>query len=138
MNIHTLLPGGLKVEFPDKTPESGPGCWVTIEHDYHGLKNTAIMALNRLTSMADEGRLFGSEGKDYQNTKRDKVQQWKPLPEEAEEAVKAQSVIHKYGVIRRLTQIYLEGSDAWAIKGSAWYWQPVTTDIVYEQKGDDK
>jgi type VI secretion system secreted protein VgrG len=138
MNIHTLLPGGLKVEFPDKTPESGPGCWVTIEHDYHGLKNTAIMALNRLTSMADEGRLFGSEGKDYQNTKRDKVQQWKPLPEEAEEAVKAQSVIHKYGVIRRLTQTYLEGSDAWAIKGSAWYWQPVTTDIVYEQKSDDK
>jgi type VI secretion system secreted protein VgrG len=73
-NVHSLLPGGLKIEFPDKTPASGPGHWVTVDHDYHGLKNTALMVLNRLTSMGEEGRVFGSEGKDYENTKRDKIQ----------------------------------------------------------------
>lgn len=39
------------------------------------------MAINRLTSMGDEGRVFGSDGKDYMNTSRDKIQRWTALPE---------------------------------------------------------
>ena len=41
-------------------PASGPGRWVTTDNDYHGIKNTGVMFINRLTSMGDEGRLFGS------------------------------------------------------------------------------
>lgn len=134
MNINTPLPGALMVEFPDKTPAFGAGQWVTIDDDYHGLKNTAILALNRLTSMGDEGRLLGSSGKDYQNTKRDKVQQWQPLPEDAEEHLVAESAVHKYGATRRIPQTYLEGNDAWAVSGNSWHWQPVTADVVYEKK----
>jgi type VI secretion system secreted protein VgrG len=138
MSVHTLVPGNLKIEFPDQTPESGPGHWVTIDHDYHGLKNTALMALNRLISMGDEGRLFGSEGKDYMNTKRDKVQEWRRMPDDVEEYKKAQSAIHPYGEKRRITQTYLEGDDAWANGGKSWYWQPGVADDVYEKKGEGK
>lgn len=136
MSVHTLVPGELKLEFPNEARESGPGYWVTIDHDYHGLKNTALMVLNRLTSMGDEGRLFGSEGKDYLNTKRDKVQEWKPLPDDVDENIKAQSAIRKYGEDRRIPQTYLEGDDAWASGGRSTYWQPGVADDVYEKKAE--
>lgn len=111
---------------------------MTIDHDYHGLKNTALMLLNRLTSMGDEGRLFGSESKDYLNTKRDKVQEWKPLPDDVGENIKAQSEIRKYGESRRISQIYLEGDDAWAVGGRSTYWQPPISDDVYEDRSETK
>ncbi|WP_233209089.1 DUF2345 domain-containing protein, partial [Erwinia sp. B116] len=60
--LYSSIPGKMKIEFPREEKEEGPGHWVTVDHDYHGLKNTAIMAINRLTSMGDEGRVFGSEG----------------------------------------------------------------------------
>ncbi|MCY1411133.1 hypothetical protein D9M71_265150 [compost metagenome] len=138
MSVHTLLPGTLNIEVLEETPKSGPGHWVTIDHDYHGLKNTALMLINRLTSMGDEGRLFGSEGKDYSNTKRDKIQQWKPLPDDAAEHLRAQSAIHKYGKERRISQTFLEGDDAWAVGGRSWYWQPGVADDVYEQGVENK
>ncbi|WP_259699621.1 type VI secretion system Vgr family protein [Pseudomonas frederiksbergensis] len=131
MSVHTLVPGELKVELPEQLPESGPGHWVTIDHDYHGLKNTALMVINRLVSMGDEGRLFGSEGKDYMNTKRDKIQVWKPLPEDAYEVLVTQSAIRRYGEERRITQTFLEGDDTWFKGGKSWYWQPGMADDVY-------
>jgi type VI secretion system secreted protein VgrG len=137
-NVHSLLPGGLKIEFPDKTSVSGPGHWVTVDHDYHGLKNTALMVLNRLTSMGEEGRVFGSEGKDYENTKRDKIQEWKPLPDDSEDSLKSESAIHVYGIKRTITQAFLEGEDAWAKGGRSWYWQPAAGDDVYEKKVEKK
>jgi len=138
MSVHTLVPGALKVELPAKLPESGPGRWVTTDHNYHGLKNTALMAINRLLSMGDEGRLFGSEGKDYMNTRRDKIQVWKPLPEDAGEALVAQSAIHRYGEERCIIQTFLEGDDCWANSGRSWYWQPGMADEVYERNGAAK
>ena len=134
MSAHTLLPGGLKIEFPNEASESGQGHWVTIDHDYHALKNTALMAINRLTSLGDEGRLVGSEGKDYMNTKRDKIQEWTPLGDDVEQYLKTQSVHRAYGERRQTTQTFLEGDDSWAVGGSSWHWQPVITDKVYEKK----
>ena len=138
MRAHTLLPGGLKIEFPNETSESGPGHWVTIDHSYHALKNTALIAINRLTSLGDEGRLFGSEGKDYMNTKRDKIQEWRPLGDDVEEHIKTQSANRTYGEKRQITQTFLEGDDSWAAGGSSWHWQPVLADKIYEKKDEAK
>ncbi|WP_221625208.1 hypothetical protein, partial [Burkholderia cepacia] len=116
-------------------PASGPGRWVTTDNDYHGIKNTGVMFINRLTSMGDEGRLFGSDGKDYMNTTRDKIQQWKPLPADADPWLKDNSAVHVYGETRKIKQRYLEGDDAWAIGGKSWHWQPGVADEVHEIKG---
>ena len=131
--LYSLTPGEMKIEFPREQKEEGPGHWVTVDHDYHGLKNTAIMAINRLTSMGDEGRVFGSEGKDYMNTKRDKIQEWQPLPSDISDNIEHQSVVHRYGEQRKVTQTFLEGDDAWAVTGQSWHWQPVIADDVYEE-----
>ncbi|NWD53115.1 hypothetical protein, partial [Pseudomonas gingeri] len=130
--------GNVNVEFPDNTSESGPGHWVTIDHDYHVLKNTALLAINRLVSMGDEGRLFGAEGKDYANTKRDKIQEWRPLPEDVDENFKEQSAVYIYGETRRVIQTFLEGDDSWAADGRSWHWQPVISDREYEKEADKK
>ncbi|WP_274240490.1 MULTISPECIES: type VI secretion system Vgr family protein [Enterobacter] len=130
--LYTSMPGNVNIEFPREQKNEGPGHWVTVDHDYHGLKNTAIMAINRLTSMGDEGRVFGSEGKDYMNTKRDKIQEWLPLPSDATDEIAQQSAVHRYGEQRKVTQTFLEGDDAWAVTGQSWHWQPTTADDVYE------
>lgn len=130
--LYSSTPGKMKIELPDEQKEEGPGHWVTVDHDYHGLKNTAIMAINRLTSMGDEGRIWGSEGKDYMNTKRDKVQEWQPLPSDASEGVIKKSAVYRYGEQRKVTQTPLGGDDEWAVTGQSWHWQPTTADDVYE------
>ena len=130
--FYSSTPGNVKIEFPREQKDEGPGHWVTVDHDYHGLKNTAIMSINRLTSMGDEGRVFGSEGKDYMNTKRDKIQEWQPLPSDATDEIEQQSAVHRYGEQRKITQTFLEGDDAWAVTGQSWHWQPVIADDVYE------
>ncbi len=135
MTVNTLVPGNLNIEYPYEHDDSGPGHWVTVDEDYHGLKNAAVLFLSRLTSMSEEGRLFGSEGKDYANTKRDKIQEWKRLPPDAEESSISQSAVHKYGEQRRITQTFLEGEDPWDVRGTSWYWQPVVADDIYEGKG---
>ncbi|WP_268797271.1 type VI secretion system Vgr family protein [Pseudomonas huanghezhanensis] len=134
MSVHTLLPGDLKIDFLKDDDEAGPGHWVTVDDDYQGVKNTVVMALNRLTSISEEGRVFGSDGKDYKNTQRVKIQEWKRLPDGIEDRVVQNSAVHDYGTQRRITQVFLEGDDEWAVSGSSWYWRPVTPDDVYETK----
>ncbi|MEJ5112077.1 hypothetical protein [Erwinia billingiae] len=53
------------------------------------------------------------------NTKRDKIQQWKPLPADATEEMAASSAVHRYGKERRITQTFQEGDDAWAVGGKS-------------------
>ncbi|EQV89316.1 hypothetical protein G893_03391 [Escherichia coli KOEGE 71 (186a)] len=130
--FYSSTPGNVKIEFPREIKDEGPGHWVTVDHDYYGLKNTAIMAINRLTSMGDEGRILGSEGKDYMNTKRDKIQEWQPLPSDTTAEIEQQSAVYRYGEHRKVTQTFLEGDDAWAVTGQSWHWQPTTADDVYE------
>ncbi|MCY1560824.1 hypothetical protein D9M68_980090 [compost metagenome] len=89
------------------------------------------MFLNRLASLGDEGRLFGSEGKDYENTKRTLRQKWVALAID-EEHLAAKSAKHRYGETREIEQTYLEGPDSWQVGGKSWHWQPVTANTVYE------
>ncbi|WP_248806281.1 type VI secretion system Vgr family protein [Pseudomonas sp. MWU13-2100] len=118
------------VQYP--TQASGPGVWVTQEYDYLGMANLAIGLLNRVTSMGDQGRVFGSDGRDLKNTMRDVIQEWQPLPEDAPLSLLQTSMTHTYGETRRIRQQYLEGDDQWAISGSSWYWKPVIANKVFE------
>ncbi|MFI8741034.1 type VI secretion system tip protein VgrG [Pseudomonas sp. NPDC077405] len=117
-----------------KSATSGPGKWVTQEIDYDGMSNSVKMFMNRLGSLSDEGRVFGSEGKDYQNTTRTMIQVWQRLGE-SEQHLAQSSATYPYGQQRTVTQRFLEGTDHWQISGQSWHWQPVTADTVYERKG---
>ncbi|MDF7761663.1 hypothetical protein PU683_19245 [Kosakonia cowanii] len=131
-------PAPTRSDFAPVTDEFGPGYWKTSETDFHGVKNAAVMLLNRATSMGDEGRVFGSDGKDYMNTSRDKIQLWTPLPadlaSDTREFLYNRSVIRRYGEKRTIKQKYLEGDDAWAVSGKSWHWIPGVRDEDYEFK----
>ncbi|MDV5354222.1 hypothetical protein HF650_22875 [Kosakonia sp. SMBL-WEM22] len=131
-------PAPTRSDFAPVTDEFGPGYWKTSETDFHGVKNAAVMLLNRATSMGDEGRVFGSDGKDYMNTSRDKIQLWTPLPadlaSDTREFIYNRSVIRRYGEKRTIYQKYLEGDDAWAVSGKSWHWIPGVRDEDYEFK----
>ncbi|MFJ3685413.1 hypothetical protein [Pseudomonas sp. NPDC090208] len=122
-------------ERPPINDKKGPGRWVTKEIDYDGIKNSAVFLANRLTSMGDEGRAFGSDGKDYANTSRTVIQEWQPLTDD-QLHLAHKSVIREFGELRKIKQQYLEGNDDWQISGSSWHWQPVTADVIYELKED--
>jgi|GEM_PF-748567 len=113
--------------------QGGPGKWKTVNIKKHVGTNTAAMLANRFTSMGDEGRLFGSDGKDFANTVQTVVQQWVPL--DAHDAhMKHSSVSRTYGVTREINQMYLEGGDNWQISGKSWHWSPPVANVVYESK----
>ncbi|SFT53452.1 type VI secretion system tip protein VgrG [Pseudomonas marincola] len=119
----------------------GEGKWVTLRIDYHGLRNTAEMILNRLTSLGDEGRVFGGDGKDYANTQRDVVQQWTPLNNAELIGLSGsgrKTAKNVYGRKRVITQTYSQGPDEWAIEGTSWHWLPVTSDTDYGFNDDDE
>lgn len=84
---------------------------MTQEADYYGARNMGMLVINRLVSMADQGRAFGSDGKDYQHTKRTLIQTWQPLGEN-EQHLATSSPIRRYGEEHRIEQTYLEGPDA--------------------------
>ncbi|WP_312951370.1 hypothetical protein [Superficieibacter sp.] len=131
-------PSPTRSAFVPATAQYGPGYWKTSDNDYHGSKNVLIMAINRLTSMGDEGRVFGSDGKDYMNTSRDKIQLWTPLPadlaDDARATLSQRSVIRRYGEKRATYQKYQESDDAWAVSGKSWQWIPGVRDEDYEFK----
>lgn len=118
---------------PAAQSDSGPGKWVTQKIDYDGISNTLTMFTNRLGSLGDEGRVFGSERKDYQHTTRRMIQEWMPL-DESEQHLAVNSAINIYGQRREIAQRYLEGDDNWQLSGRSLHWQPVTASTVYEQK----
>ena len=82
--------------------------------------------------MGDEGRAVGSDGKDFKNTMRDVIQEWQPLSEDAPSSLVEKSVKHKYGIVRRKRQKFLEGNDSWAVSGSSWHWMPVIANKEFE------
>lgn len=88
--------------------EVGPGRWAIIKIDYDGVKNTVAMLANRLGSLGDEGRLFGSDGKDYSNTTRVLTQQWVPL-DDSDDHLSSRSARYRYGELRHIKQSYQEG-----------------------------
>ena len=116
---------------------AGPGKWAFFSIDYDGVKNTAVIAANRLGSMGDQGRVFGSDGKDLANTTRTLIQQWVPLNDFEEHRI-ADSAIRRYGELRYTPQRFLEGEDKWQVGGKSWHWQPVTPDEAYETRDGTK
>lgn len=127
------IASGFFTERPSLEETVGPGKWTFFSIDYDGVKNTAVIFANRLGSLGDEGRLFGSDGKDFSSTTRVFIQQWVPLNDyEGHHA--DDSVRHRYGELRHTKQRYLEGEDKWQISGKSWHWQPVTPDVDYEYK----
>lgn len=121
-----------------KTLTYGPGYWKTKDNDYHGLKNLGVLAINRATSMGDEGRVFLSDGKDLANTTREKIQVWTTLPHnitvDNKKIIEGRSVIRRYGEERKTYQKYMESDDAWTVSGSSWQWLPGISDEDYEFK----
>lgn len=109
----------------------GPGKWEKVSIDYDGVKNTAIIAANRLVSMGDEGRAFLSDGKDLANTTRGLTQKWVRL-DSRDDQLTHRSVERRYGELRTIKQRYMEGNDNWQVGGKSWHWQPVTPDIAYK------
>ncbi|MDR9963641.1 hypothetical protein KIF59_04880 [Enterobacter cloacae subsp. cloacae] len=104
------------------------GYWKTVDNDYHGTKNVLIMAINRLTEYGGMRASFGSDGKDYMNTSRDKIQHWTPLPDDLDNVSRAliseKSVIRRYGEARSIYQSIRKGMMHGAVSGKSWQWIP--------------
>ncbi|MFK0313280.1 hypothetical protein ACIQUF_18870 [Pseudomonas sp. NPDC090233] len=112
---------------------SGPGKWKIEDMNVNKLASSAAFLANFLTSRGDEGRVFLSSGKDYANTTRTITQKWVPLDPE-ERSFAPASAIHRYGMERKVTQVYVEADDAWDVSGSSWHWRPVIANEEYELK----
>jgi len=97
------------------------------------LASSAAFVANFLTSRGDEGRVFLSSGKDFANTTRTVTQEWVPLDED-EQDFSPSSAIHRYGMERKVTQIYVEADDAWDVSGASWHWRPIIANEEYELK----
>lgn len=131
-------PAPTRSSFVPVTAEYGPGYWKTNETDFNSVKNAAVMLLNRATSMGTQGRVLGSDGKDYMNTSRDKIQLWTSIPDsvvsDTREILYNRSVIRRYGDKRSISQKYLESDDAGTQSGKSWQWIPGVRDDDYEFK----
>lgn len=112
----------------------GPGKWVKKDIQYDRTSNAVALVANRIASLGDEGRVAGSDGKDYANTTRTMIQEWTPLMV-SESHLAERSVQRSYGELRHVKQRYFENSDNWQVAGSSWHWQPVTADVEFEFKG---
>ncbi|GLO43761.1 hypothetical protein [Pseudomonas putida] len=112
---------------------SGPGKWKITAMRVNKLASSAAFVANFLTSRGDEGRVFLSSGKDFANTTRTVTQEWVPLDEE-EQNFSPSSANHRYGMERKVAQIYVEADDAWDVSGSSWHWRPVIANEEYELK----
>lgn len=112
---------------------SGPGKWKITSMRVNKFSSSAAFLANYLTSRGDEGRVFLTSGKDIANTTRTVTQEWVPL-DNKERNFSSSSAIHRYGMERKITQIYVEADDAWDVSGSSWHWRPAIANEEYEFK----
>lgn len=112
---------------------SGPGKRKITSIRVNERASSAAFVANFLVSRGDEGRAFLSSGKDYANTTRTVIQEWVPLDTE-ERNFAFSSAIHRFGMERKVTQIYVEADDAWDVSGASWHWWPVVANEEYEFK----
>lgn len=118
---------------PAQKDSSGPGKWKTTDTDYDGTKNVLTMIANRVTTMGEQGRVLGSDGKNYRNTTRVMTQTWVPL-DENDQHMAENSAVFEFGQTKTITQRYLQGEDVWQVTGQSWHWQPVIPNTAYETK----
>ena len=93
------------------------------------------MLAKRTETIGDEGRLWGSDGKDFEGTVQDVTQTWTALTTSEMQDLTEQglvSVTRTYGETRVIPQTYLEGFDAWNVNGKSWYWQPAVRREEFE------
>ena len=113
----------------------GPGKWVTTDVDKVGGRNLLQMIVNRTESLGDEGRVFGSHGKDFKNTVQDVTQKWRALSTSVVENLRTNgyiSVDRTYGETRIIRQTFIEGPDSWQQSGKSWTWQPAVRNEEFE------
>jgi RHS repeat-associated protein len=107
---------------------SDPGKWLITGVNKRGIRNIFQMLAKRTETISEKGRLWGSDGKDFEGTIQDVTQTWAALTTNETQALAEQglvSVARTYGDTRVITQTYLESHDAWNINGKSWYWQPI-------------
>ncbi|MFC4241414.1 DUF2345 domain-containing protein, partial [Marinobacter oulmenensis] len=140
--ILTRTPETLKLTILDRLDDAqkeqktaGPGKWVTTDVNKRGIRNFFQMLVKRTETIGDEGRLWGSDGKDFEGTVQDVTQTWTALSASETRALTEQglvSVTHTYGDTRVITQTYLEGPDDWHRSGKSWHWQPAVRREEFE------
>ncbi|MGD8177462.1 hypothetical protein, partial [Marinimicrobium sp. ARAG 43.8] len=116
---------------------SGPGKWQTTDVDKQGFRNLTQIIAIRLRTLGEEGRLWGSDGKDFEGTVQDVTQTWTSLSTAETQGLQENGLIsveREYGEKRVIRQMYLEGGDDWKTNGKSWYWQPVVPNTVFEFK----
>lgn len=112
---------------------TGPGKWVLKSIDHDALWNVLAIAANRSGTIANEGSVMFSDGKDLANTSRTLIHEWVRLST-GEQHYKSGSAIHRYGELKKTTQKYLEADDHWALTGQSWHWVPATADVIFERR----
>ncbi|MBC3474729.1 MAG: hypothetical protein ACOKSU_01540 [Pseudomonas sp.] len=115
------------------TETSGPGKWLLKVIDNDALWNILAIASNRTGTIANEGSMFFSDGKDWANTSRTLTHEWTRLADD-EQHFESGSAVYRYGTLKKTVQKYVESDDNWAVKGLSWYWVPVTPNIIFERK----
>ena len=112
--------------------------WVTVDHDYDGLKNWGKGALNWLSRKIGSGwdpGIPGSHPSDYERTTRDVVQEW-----QHDEDNPCKDTKHPIGERRRIKQTYRKKPDP--LPDGLWdpttshYWAPSIPDRTYEEIPD--
>jgi len=124
-----------RTDAQEEQPTSGPGKWVTVDVDKRGVRNLFQIIAKRTETMGDEGRVWGSDGKDFEGTVQDVTQEWQALSTSEVENLRANgfiSVDRTFGETRVIKQIFLEGPDPWQQSGKSWYWQPTLRNQEFE------
>ncbi|QXI38078.1 hypothetical protein [Pseudomonas xantholysinigenes] len=114
-----------------KIVDAGAGKWVLKEIDHDAFRNTLAIIANRSGTIANEGSVIFSEGKDWANTSRTLIHEWVRLSAD-EMHFESRSAIHRYGDLKKTAQKYVGSDDHWAITGQSWHWVPATPNVIFE------
>lgn len=123
----------LQTDVPEsRQANTGPGKWVLKNIDHDVMWNVLAIAANRSGTIANEGSVIFSEGKDWANTSRTLIHEWERLGAD-ERHFESGSAIYRYGDVRKTTQKYVESTDHWAVTGQSWHWVPATPNVIFER-----
>jgi RHS repeat-associated protein len=136
---HTIIvvsKNNLQDESEQEEKNSGEGYWVITNVDMQEVESIAQIFVNRLKSLGDEGRVFGSDGKDLENTVRHVTQTWTAVTTDQSNNMKANgfiSVRRRYGETRVIRQTYNKGKSNWhAVRSGSYFWQPIVGNVEFE------
>ena len=115
----------------------GSGKWVITETDQVNAKSALALVANRLSTMGDEGRAFGSSTADYENTVRYVEQEWQPFSAQdvydlAQSNPDFVSAVYDYGTSRIFTQSFLPLGEGFIDPNITHAWRPFVPTQEYE------